>query len=356
MKERLHPFQIIILIYMIQSGVGLFSLPNKLANTYGTNGWIGIFILSIIAIINISLIAFVVKLANGKDLFQLYESVLPKILIYPLYALLAFQWGIFGIFVTNKFILLLKMLYFPTVSTYIFTFMLLLLTFMLVKGGIYHIGKATVIFFYLTIGTTLLLFFHLKEFRFLRMTTFIFKDGNDFIIGNLDIFFSFLGYELVLLLIPFVEASKKWMRYVVYGNLLTTLVYGSVCFVSFGFFSYKQVSNDLYPVLTLLEYTKFPFVERIENLIFTLFAMKVLITIVMYYWASVTCMNRILPSLRDEVVTFAMIGITFLISLSASVMSEVDLWLKYLGYIETCLAFGLPLSALGCIAIIGWRN
>ncbi|MCP3741009.1 spore germination protein [Rossellomorea sp. BNER] len=341
---------------MIQSGVMLFSLPNMLASTFGTNGWIGILILSFIAIINISMIALVVKFANGKDLFQIYESVFPKILIYPFYVLLAFQWGILGIFVTNKFILLLKMLYFPTVSTYIFTFMLLILTFFLVKGGIYHIGKATVIFFYITIGTVLLLAFHLKEFSFVRMTPFIFKEGKDFLTGTLDLFIAFLGYEVFILMIPYVEASKKWVKYVIFGNLFTTLVYGSVCFISFGFFSFKQLSTDLFPVLTLLEYTKFPFVERIENLIFTLFAMKVLITVVMYYWSSVTCMNRIFPSFKIGVLIFAILVLTFFIGLPASVMSEVDLWLKYLGYIEIGLAFGLPLSALGCIAIISWRK
>ena len=57
MKEKLSQFHIAILIFMIQTGITVFNMPNLVATYYGTNGWLSLLIFALIATFNIYLIS-----------------------------------------------------------------------------------------------------------------------------------------------------------------------------------------------------------------------------------------------------------------------------------------------------------
>ncbi|MBW3113432.1 MULTISPECIES: GerAB/ArcD/ProY family transporter [Bacillaceae] len=349
MKEKLHPFQVALLIYMIQSGVTLFSIPRLSAEAFGTNGWIGIVILFGIVTLNILLIGLVNKYGNGQSLFMIIENIFPKWLFVPFYLFLSIIFTLLATLVTKKYILLLQMLFFRDTPSIIFVGMFFILSFFLLKGCIYEIGKATVILFFMTIWTMLLLTFHLSEFSFTRMTTFMMKGDKDLFSGGLNVFSAFLGYELSIFLIPYVR--KNFTKGVFFGNAITSFIYISVSFVCYGFFSFEYILHDLYPVISLIEYVKFPFVERVENLIFTLFALKVLITVVMYLWASKELISHSFQKLRPNFISLLLLTVGTLISFIPDIIREVDQWLTMLTYFDIGIAFLLPIFLLLLIGL-----
>jgi spore germination protein (amino acid permease) len=342
MQEKLNPLQIAVLVYMTQSGVTLFSLPRLAAETFGTNGWAGLVGICALVNINILLIALVYKYGKGRSVFGILEAVMPFWLLVPFYLMIAVLFIGLAVMVTKKYILLLKMLFYQETPVSIFLGMAFILCFILLTGGIYHIGKATTVLFFVTIWTVLLLSFHVSEFSFLRMTPFFFKETKDVLEGAMNIYTAFLGFELSLFLFPYVQ--KKWTKSLFIGNGITSFVYISVTFICFGFFSFKQLSNDMYPVITLLEYIRFPFVERVENLIFTLFALKVLITIVMYLWAGQQLLEQSFQKLNPRFLVVSMLSIGYSISFIPDVIREVDEWLKWLTYVISAAALCLPLA------------
>ncbi|QFT89669.1 Spore germination protein B2 [Bacillus sp. THAF10] len=349
MKEKLHPFQIAILIYMIQSGVTLFSVPRLAAEAFGTNGWLGILPISLIVTIIILVIGLIFKWGKGQSIFTILEGVVPRWILTPLYLLIACNFTILAILVTKKYILLLKMLFFQDTPSLVFIFMFFILSYLLLSGDIYQIGKATVILFFFTIWTMLLLTAHLTEFSFVRMTSFFFQGDKDLLKGGLNIFSAFLGFELSLFLFPYVE--KPYTKALLIGNGITTFIYLSVSFVCFGFFSFEYIVKDLYPVITLIEYVKFPFIERVENLIFSLFALKVLITVVMYLWAGKELIQHSFPRLKPNFIVLSMLTFGYLVSYIPKVIREVDQWLLWFTYIETGVVFFLPILLLFLLAV-----
>ncbi|MBM7662866.1 spore germination protein (amino acid permease) [Bacillus mesophilus] len=350
MKERLNPFQASVLIYMIQSGVMLFSLPRLTAETFGTNGWIGIIIVWLIANINIYIIWLVFKLGKERSVFEIFTRI-PKIFMTPLYLLIVVVWIGLGTLVMLKFIMLTKMLFFPFLHNMVLMIISLLLSYMLIKGGIYHISKATVVLFFFTVWTTLLLFLHLKEFSFTRLSPFIFQGEKDLIKGGINIYSSLLGYELSLLFVHLI--AKKRLFSLLMGNCITSFIYVSICIVSFGFFSFGQLTQEMYPLIALLEYIKFPVLERVENFIFSLFGLKVLITLVMYLWGAKEIMDHTLPKLKQTYMMIGIILISFSMSLYPSIMREVDMLLEYLTYAGIAIAFLLPILAL---TVVGFEK
>jgi spore germination protein (amino acid permease) len=339
MKEKLSPVQVSILIYMIQSGVVLFSLPRLTGEAFGTNGWIGLFIVYSIVNLNLVLIWLVFKVGNGRSFSELLELI-PKWLAVPLVLFLALQWTTLGTMVMVNFVFLLRMMFYHYVSKLLLMAMGLGLSYVLVKKSIQSIARATTVLFYFTVWTVFLLAFHLQDFSFTRLTPFIFQGEKDLIKGGLAVYTSLLGYELSILFLHKVENKK--LRAVIVGNTITSLIYLGVCLVSYGFFSFEMMIKDMYPVVTLLKYISFPVLERVENFIFSLFGLKVLITTVMYLWGAKEVVEQQFKGIPRKYILLTIFVFSSMVSLVPKISRQANLLLEYLAYVETAIAFIFP--------------
>lgn len=343
MKEKLHPFHVAILIFMNQSGVFALTLPRLFAENYGYNGWVSLGFFLVISTLNIYLISLVHRYGQGRSIFDIIETSLPKILLFPLYVMLAALWTLLGCFVAKQYIFIFRMMDYPTTHPMIFKLLVDILAILLIVKVIYNIAKATTVFFWLYVWMHLLVFFYIKEFELVRLTTFLFEGETNFVKGGFDIYPGFLGYELALFLFPYAENSKKTMRAVYIGNFMTVLSYLIVSFMSFGIYSLEQLKRMRYPVLDLLSYIRFPFIERMENMLFGFFLFPVLITIVIYTWMSVETLKRVAPKADTNWLVFSSLAVSFGIAWVPDLITEVERWLQYLSYAEEGVALGLPL-------------
>ncbi|KPB06287.1 GerAB/ArcD/ProY family transporter [Bacillus sp. CHD6a] len=349
MNERLHPFQIAILIYMTQSGVTLFSIPRLTAEAFGTNGWAGLIIVFIIININILLISLCYKFGHGRSIFEILESNIFRWFLIPFYLAVSIVFIVLAVLVTKKYIILLKILFYQETPFFVFFCMALLLSYMLLTGGIYQIGKTTIVLFFITIWTVFLLAFPIKEFEIIRLTPFLFQGEKSIFKDGMNVYTAFLGFELSLLLFPYVQ--KKWTKSIFIGNAITTIIYLGVSFVSYGFFSFEQLKMEMYPVITILESIDIPFIERVENAIFSLFSLKVLITIVMYFWAATIMIKQVNHNVNSKIINIVVLLVGYFISLIPKVLRDVDLWLKWFTYILSSLAMIIPILLLLIIFI-----
>jgi|GEM_PF-438673 len=343
MREKLHPFHITLLVFMIQQGVVVFSLPRLLALHMGYNGWIALFAYWGITTLNIMLISIVYRLCDGQSIFHIIEQSLPKIVVIPLYSFMILVWTLIGCMAAKQYVIIYQVFVFPTTHPMFMKFVVDVLAFILVIKGIYNISKAVTSFFWLVIWTVLLLLFFIKGFNWVDLTPFFFHEASEPLIGSLNIYTAFLGYELVLLLFPYSEKGKRFMKAVHIGNLFTALTYIAIAFICFGFYSFNQLKRMKYPVIDLLAYIELPFVERIENLIFGIYIFTALIGVVMYCWAAIETTQRIIPKAHSNWLSAIIIATAFAISWIPKVLSEVEKWLQYLGYMEIGIAWGLPL-------------
>ncbi|WHY03568.1 GerAB/ArcD/ProY family transporter [Neobacillus sp. DY30] len=353
MKEKLSPFQASILVYLIQSGVTLFTLPRLVAEAFGTNGWIGLILISLIVNINLVLIWLVYKVSKGKSFFEII-SIFPKWITFPVNLFIAVVWMLLGVFVMVKFSMILKILFYNNVSLFYFFSMGYILSYMLLKRDLYQIAKSTVVLFYFTVWTVFLLAFHLPEFSFNRLTPFIFKGDTDMVKGGLSIFTALLGYELSILFIHMIE--RKQLKSLIAGNTITSMIYLGVTFVSFGFFSFEQLLREWYPVVTLLGYISFPVLERVESFTFSVFGLKVLLTTVMYLWGTKELLQYQFKRVKSNFLLIGILIISFFVSFIPKVIKDVEQWLNYITYAATAIAFLLPILLLLIVVITKKMN
>ncbi|WP_088040582.1 GerAB/ArcD/ProY family transporter [Bacillus sp. EAC] len=346
MKERLHPLQLSILIYTIQNGLVLYSLPRLVAEYFGTNGWISIIFIAILVNINISMIAIIYKLGNGRSIFEIIEATVPKWVMVPFYLFIIGVWIGIASMIMRLYIFIFKMMFFPALPVSLFIAFFILISFQLLRGGIYKMTKAIVVLCAFVQPMLFLLFYLIPEFDFARYTTFFFKGDTDFFKGAVHVYTAFLGIEVSILFFPMVE--KKWTKALFIGNFLSTVTYLLITFICFGFFSFKQILNDIFPVMTLFEYTEVAFLSRAENLCFSVFAFKLLAIIVIYFWGAQQIFGNMIKSIKPNFWIFIILASGFILALIPDSLVNVEKWLMWLGYCAIGIAWALPIFVL-CI-------
>jgi spore germination protein (amino acid permease) len=353
MKERLHPLQLSILIMMSQNGLVLYSLPRITAEYFGTNGWLSIIFIFVLVNINLMMIAIIYKLGKGKSIFKIIEASVPKWVMVPIYLFIIGVWIGIASMIMREYIFIFKMMFSPALPVSLFIILFTYLCFQLLRGGIYKIAKASVVLFCFVELMILLVPYLFPEFDFARYTTFFFKGETDYIKGSLQVYSAFLGIEVSILFFPMVE--KKWTKALFIGNFISMVIYFTILFLSYGFFSFDQILNDKYPVMTMFEYTEVPFLTRAENLCFSVFAFKVLTTIVIYYWGAQQILGNIFKSIKPIVWIFIILASGFIIALVPDTLVDVEKWSKWLSYCAIGIAWALPIFVL-CILLIQIRK
>ncbi|MBP3961659.1 GerAB/ArcD/ProY family transporter [Paenibacillus lignilyticus] len=350
-SEKLSAFHMTILVYMMQFGVVIFMLPQMLSKTFGTNGWIVLPGYGLIVIINLLLIGAVYKLGKGKSIFDILEHVIPRMLLMPLYLFLVGVWAMLGCLVGKEYVLIFQMLAFPTTNPMLFKLVMDVLIFWLMIKGLYNISKAATMFFWFSVWMLLLVFFFYGEFSFARLTPFFLKGGTGSLADFVGIYSAYLGYELVMLTFPSTDAKTKFLRSSILGSLLTTIIYTYICFVAFGFLSPKQLNRMLYPLLDLMAYIKFPFVERLESLFCGFFLFTTVFTVVMYLWSAKETGRRIFPKMKENVLAGIIVLLCYIVAYVPDTISDVQTWFKVFSAVECIIAFTLPLLLIIVLAL-----
>lgn len=343
MREKLHPYHIGLLMYLVQSGVLLFSIPRLTAEHAGTNGWLSLIIASALVCANIGLFYIVYRMGQGQSVFDIMESSVSKFILAPVYIVIASIWSISGCLIGKQYVLMFQMLSFHTTPSSVLKILFDILVYFLLIKGIYNIVKASTVFFYLTAWMPWLFLYHFRDIEWVRFTPFLFQGGTSTVEGKVQIFASLLGYEVCLYLFPYVDQNTKWFRAVVLGNLYTTLIYIFTSVVGFGFFGYELLLNLMFPLLDLLAFIELPFVERIENLLFVFFIFKMLMTTVISFWIAQIYLERVFTKARPKLLAFLLVLITFVIANLTNVLQEVVDWLRHLVMLQSLLNFVIPI-------------
>lgn len=340
MKEKLSQFHTAILIYMVQTGVYIFSFTRIEAEYFGTNGWLIMIPASILVSLNIYQMYWVYRLGNGQSIFVILEKSIPKFILAPFYMLFSIVWALIGCLVAKQYVLIFQMFAFPTTNPMIFKAAIDILAFMLLTKGLYNISKASTIFFWITIWMSLLLLYFIGDFRTDRLTPYVFQNSHNITEGFLHIYLAYTGYELCLLLFPYTDKKTRLFRAVMQGHLIRSVSYIIIGLITFGVVGYDMLKVMMFPTLDLLAYIKFPFVERIENLFYGFFLFTTLLTLVLYFWAAGESTQRIFPKVKINVQYFFIVLVALSVSYIPTVLGSIEKWMLFLG----CIQIGFPIS------------
>lgn len=358
MKEKLNSFHIALLIYMTETTVNLLSLPRLVAENIGTNGWLGYIFLSMIAALNILLYRVVYQKGNGASIFQILETAFPKGILNPFYLILSLFWITTAAFIGKNFFLVFQLISFQTINImYIFLLFCFMVFFLLIKN-IYSISKANTIFFFMSIWTLFLTVYHFRDWESVRFTTYWFRDAaqGHSLHNWMEVYITFVGYELCLFLFPFVQKESKLFKGVLIGHGLISTVQLIVIITAFGFFSFDQIQSLLYPLIDLLDFIEMSFINRIASLVFVFYLFATLTTTAMFCFASLSTLKQTFPRIQFNHLAFSIVLLMFAFGFLPRNFIQAELWLRRMLFIEVALAFSLPILLILVLQLLKVRR
>lgn len=356
MNEKLNAFHIVILIHMTQVGVTIFSLPRICATHFGTNGWIAILPVGLMVLANVALIHAVVRLGGGRSLPDMLGLFLPKPVAGALQLGMSGMYALSACLTSKQYVLMYELQSFPATRPYVFRAGIDVLIFCLVIIGIYNLSKAVTVIFFSTMVIPFTLLSLYDETELVRYTPFFLKEGTDVWVGCLELYAAYLGFELSLFLIPYVGRGTRWFRGVYAANAVTTVIYLILTIIAFGFFSYGQLRDLLYPLLEMIGHVELPIIERVDTLLFTSFFLVALVTTTLYFWIATELFVYVFPRMNKRWAAAVLIFTTYFVS---SIPNELDLvsnWLRIMGKAAITTAIVLPLLLIGGMLIARVRR
>lgn len=354
--DYVKPSYLFFMTFMIQGSLILIvQLPHFLANYFGYNGWLAVPIISLLVLCHIGLIYLVYRLGHGESIFTIIEKSIPVPIFKLVYILLSFFWAGFAIFILKQYLFIVKFLYYPELNIHWLMYVTLFLVIYLVVSGILSIVHTITILFFILIFITMALVYFVPYFSILELTNFFFAEHHQWLKGAFDIYVSFLGFEVVIFFFPYLKKGKKVFRYVVYGHLFTTLIYTIIALISFSFNSLEQLRIQVYPIINLLQYIEFEFVERVDSLFFLLLFLRVFTTVTMYIWIGMETCQRVFR-LKSMYWAFILTSLGYVMTLPILNRFEINQYFSYLAVTQVAIAIALPVLLIGLINYQRWRS
>lgn len=336
---------IALLLFMIESDVAVFILPRLTAANFGTNGWLGFIALSLVAAFNIFMYRIVYRMGGGRSVFDIAEAAAPRAVLYPFYAALALLWLGLGAFIGKTYVLIFQMLSFQNTQPMLIYVLYCVLVLTLLTKSLYSIAKASTVFFFMASWLVLLLPYFFKSWSAVRFTTSFFQGAVEthHLSGFLEVYAAFIGYELCMFLFPHTDAKSKLFTGVFAGHFLFTAVNLLAMVMCFGFFSFEEIKRLEFPIIYMHEFVELSFLNRVDSLVYPFFSFYSLISTVMFGYAALKSIGRMLPKVSDRRLALPVTGAIFLLGFIPSIFREAGTWLKLVFTIETGVAFGMPL-------------
>lgn len=324
--DKISTYQLGVLIFNIILGVGIFSFPAGLAEAVENDAWI-VGILS--GFINLIFIYFMCKIGNKYadlgligTIRKVFGNVLGTIIAIP--ALVYFV--VFGAIAMRIFAETVKVYLLNNTPLEFIILPLMFLAVFLVRSGIEPISRFfEIVTPIIAIVMIYLIIVALPKSDFSNLRPYMTHPVSAYVEGLRSGAFSFAGFEVLLIIFPFLRKPKKAFKASVVTMLLITVLYTIMTVLCLTRLGAKETAAQIYPTVTLIKVSQVPggFIERQEGVLLAIWVIFVYTTIVGMIYASSVIAGDILYQRERKHAVSILIPILYVLSLFGENVAEL---------------------------------
>ncbi len=336
--------QFFVFIINIIVGTGILNLSREVAEVSKQDAWIsvlfsGIFISFIVIIIIFTVSKF------PKHNFLKYTSYL---LSKPLGYFITFSYIIYSVLFTGIVIAYICEMtatwLLNETPIYIIRLILVLTIVYMIRNGLTSLARFAQITIFFLIPFTLLIFVGLPEIHLINLRPIGGSGVVNIMKGVLPSFFTFAGYETLLVYYPYIsDKQKPIMRNSVLAILVVTLIYTLTVMAEIALFGPEEILTVLYPSINYLTSVNTPIIERSEIFFTTFWIFTALTSAGIQYFTSSVLLQNIFNTKKTSVFTYALAPIVFFISISPRNTTVVAKLVGKIGNASIFFGFLLPI-------------
>jgi spore germination protein (amino acid permease) len=256
--------QYVFLIYKIQIGIGVLTLPHDLFVSGGVDGWIAI----IFGWAATNIISYIIIKTMEKHPAQNLFEILPIYLGKWIGKFVIVLWIVYALF-TSSFVFLytvdlIEVWVLPLTHPAVLGVLFLIPIYQIVKHGLPMISRFAEFTFLFTMWMYPVILTCANHGLWINLLP-IAREGLLPILKSTPMTaLSFMGFEMAFLLYPRLRDKKKAFKGIFIANSMTAFVLIMVTVFSFIRLSDMELANAVWPTLDLLKLIRFPFLERLE--------------------------------------------------------------------------------------------
>ncbi|NWK67645.1 GerAB/ArcD/ProY family transporter [Bacillus paramycoides] len=311
-KYQISPVFVFFLIHSAQFGAGVLGFARIIAKAAGYDGWIGVLIAGIYIHILLWMMYFLLKETNG-NLIDLQRQTFGKWLGNGINLIFIAYFLTVSISVIRTYVEIVQVWMFPTASTFMLTLFLCLVSYYIISSGFRVITGICVISIGGTLGYLFLSLFVLKYSHWTNLLPVFTHSFSDIVKAAKLSIYSMTGFEIYLMIYPFVKNPKQSHKFAQFGALFSNLLYLFSTILAFAFFSEKQLSKTIWSQLSMTQVIQLPFIERLEYLAISAYVLVIITSSLLPLWAATRGTHEIFR-VKQRGVLIAFMLITLIVS------------------------------------------
>lgn len=358
--SKLSLIQFTLLIYKAQIGLNLLWIPRLLLKEADTDGWILLILACIVAILMGGIMIIIMRVHPDLNLYDLLQRYLGKwlgngvILFWIVYG-----WSISTVtFLTTLYLINVWIL--PNTSIYFTAILLLIPIYMVIHHGIPMMARYAEFVFIVLFFVPLLMLFSMRDVEWNQLLPILKQGWEPILSGIQTVIPVFFGFELAFFWYPFLKKKGKAFQGMLVANLLTLFVLLITTLVSFITFSPEEIIQMVWPTVNLLKFIQFPFLERLEVIVLSLYIYVLLATVIPYLYIALVGLKKVREggSQNEQKISRKWLFFTFGVWLMASIFYYPTLrdLLQVITGLMRLSIFIVPTTIALCLVMLGVRQ
>ncbi|WP_068675660.1 GerAB/ArcD/ProY family transporter [Oceanobacillus sp. Castelsardo] len=336
---KIRAFYVFFIVVSIQIGVGLIGFPRIVVMEALQDSWISILIAYAYIVCVLIAMLLILKQYDNSDVFGIHVDIFGKWigkLIGTLF-LIHFAISMFSLLIT--YIEIVRVFIFPNISIFVLSFLILCLVIYSVLGGIrVVVGVCTVFGIY----SNWILFPLIQpalQMDFTHLLPIFEAPFPDILKGTKLSGYSFLGFEIILVLYPYIKNKKKIKFPLFLAVSWTTLIMLFVTIIVMGYLSFSEISTREWILLSLYKIQRFSFIERFDYIVVSSWMIIVISNMILLMWGityGLKRMYKIPQKYTLYIVSFLILAASpffyehFLIQKVIDLSAQLGFWLVYI--------------------------
>ncbi|WP_459503280.1 spore germination protein [Bacillus sp. C1] len=311
-KYQVSPIFVFFLIHGAQFGVGVLGFARIIAKIAGYDAWISILITSLVIHILIWMMYYILR-ENQGTILDIHKEVFGKWIGNTLNIVFILYFLIVSISVIRTYVEIIQVWMFPTASTWMLTSVLCLLSYYIISSGFRVLTGICVISIAGTISYIVLSFFIMRYAHFDNLLPIFSHSFTDILKASKLAVYSMAGFEIILMIYPFIKNPEQSHKYAQYGALFSHFLYLFSTILAFSFFSEQQLSKTIWSQLSMTQVIKLPFIERLEYIAICGYALVIIVNFILPLWTATRGTYEIFHIKQRKILIFFM-AVTLIVS------------------------------------------
>ncbi|WP_211746079.1 GerAB/ArcD/ProY family transporter [Paenibacillus sp. Marseille-Q4541] len=350
---QFHAYLLVYIICAAQIGIGIFSFQRDIFGAAAHDAWISVIIAGLITHLAIWFIIRMLGNYESTDLYGIHHDLFGKYVgtmmncIYMLYYLF-----ITATFMRN-YVEVIQAWIFPDIPLWLVMALLSGLAIYAAYGGIRVIIGICMLGFFVILPTSVLCYSALEYAVWTQLLPVWETSTWDILRGTMKMGYSLAGFEIILLVYPFILNKNRVMLHSQLGAAFTNIAYLLIMMISIVYFSPSQLQRSIWPSIIMLKIVKYPYLERLEFIVISLWMLVILAGILLFTWVITRGCKR-MWNLNPKITLIFVLVVSFIFSVTVEKHFEIEKFNKWADIGSTIFAYLYPIL-LSCIVAIVFK-